>query len=110
MAKKKAAKRKPNRVVQDFATIVGDWATQAGLSRDEQRARLTLLRALLSRCESRIRLGGGGREIMRTDIVIDENNIVEAVEDALAGLESHPVGSYAGVWPRSTSWWPRTYA
>jgi hypothetical protein len=103
------AKKKPSATVQDLANIVGNWAKQPGLSPDEQQARLTLLRALLSRCESRIRLGGGSHEIMRTDIVINEKNIVEAVKDALAGLESHPVGLATDGWARCSYIWPRAY-
>jgi hypothetical protein len=114
MAKKKSTKKKPSPKVRAFAEELQKWATQG--KPGEQKQRETLLKWLLSRCEShgfkgpsKSRRSKGRKEkdkyvIRRIDI--KDINIRDAVENALAGY--NPDLPTSG-WVRGGPIWARAY-
>lgn len=103
MAKKRATKKKSSREVQAFANALQEWASQ-GHPR-EQKQRETLLKWLLSRCESHRFEGSKGKYVIkRTDI--KDINIKDAVKDALVGY--NPDLPTSG-WVRGGPIWPKAY-
>ena len=69
----------------------------------------TLMRWLLSRCESReIKIDSGKYVIAREDI--NGIDIKDAVMRALAGLEPNPGELPTSGWVRGGPIWPRAYA
>jgi hypothetical protein len=112
--KKKTARKKTTRPddVQQFARKLDYWA-QKELTKPQQ----TLLRWLLSRCESRAleimpkNVEKGGKKIEGRYLIemkdVNEINIEEAVMDALAGLSPNPDELPTSGWMRGGPIWPR---
>jgi hypothetical protein len=96
--KKKATKKKPSREVQAFANALQEWAAH-----DKQRE--TLLKWLLSRCESRRFEGSKGKYVIKRRSIKDIN-VKDAVRDALAGY--NPDLPTSG-WVRGGPIWARAY-
>ena len=110
---------KPNPELTEFANALQEWAAKGPAQ--EQRQRETLLKWLLSRCESRgfkARGSKGSKEednkyvIKRIDI--EDIKIQEAVMRAMAGYNPDlPTSGWirgGPIWPRAYGdIWPRAY-
>lgn len=109
MAKKRATKKKPSPEVQAFAQELNAWGQT--LPPKQQ----TLLKWLLSRCESRGFKGKGSKGtyvIKRTKI--SEIKINKAVMDALVGYKPDlPTSGWVRggpIWPKAYGGiWPKAY-